>query len=75
MIIIIICVVARSIASCGESKEKCRELQMENPLHALLGMTIMIPGDPTVSGFKLLEETFEMLIANRWFEKLLDLSF
>ncbi len=41
---------------------------METPLNTLLGLAIMIPGDPNVSGFKLLEETFdECLIAHRWF--------
>jgi len=42
------------------------ELLMENPINFLLGLSIMIPGDPSVSGFKLLEETFETILAHKW---------
>lgn len=45
-----------------------RESQMEMPLNALLGLAVMIPGDPSVSGFKLLEETFdECVMAHKWY--------
>ena len=40
---------------------------METSLHNLLGLSVMIPGDPSVSGFKLLEETFESLTSHHWF--------
>jgi len=42
---------------------------MEVHLHYMIGLSVIIPGDPTVSGFKLLEETFEQLTSHKWTEK------
>jgi len=39
---------------------------IETPLDILLSLSIMIPGDPSVSGFKLLEETLEILNEAMW---------
>lgn len=39
---------------------------VETPLAILFSLSIMIPGDPSVSGFKLLEETLEVVNEAMW---------
>lgn len=38
----------------------------EQQLNKLFGLILMIPGDPNVSGFKLLEENLEMIESIIW---------
>jgi hypothetical protein len=45
--------------------------QTEPVFNKLFGLSIMIPGDPNVSGFKLLEETFDLLIGHKWQDRAL----